>query len=96
MRSKLPTIIACFLLDARSEARELLDINALITLRLTIEKKLLVDLFQKSCDKEFLFIARSGFYFGLPMGVSVMYIWHLWPYWWVLPLFGGLVGYASH
>lgn len=96
VRSKLPAIIARFIQDARSEAGELLDINALITVRLTIEKKLLVDLFQKACDKEFLFIERSGLYFGLPMGIPVMYIWHLWPFWWVLPVFGALVGYATN
>jgi len=96
IRSKLPLIISRFILDARSEASELIDINALITVRLTIEKKLLVDLFQKACDKEFLFIERSGLYFGLPMGIPVMFIWDAWPLWWVLPVFGALVGYATN
>lgn len=96
VRNKLPTIIDHFLVDARSKASELLDINELIAERLTIEKKLLVELFQEACDKEFLFIERSGFYFGLPMGIPVMFIWGIWPLWWVLPLFGALVGYATN
>ncbi len=96
VRNKLPNVIDRFLVDARGKASELLDINALIAERLTVEKKLLVELFQEACDKEFLFIERSGFYFGLPMGIPVMFIWGAWPLWWVLPLFGALVGYATN
>lgn len=96
VRNKLPTIIDHFLVDARGKASELLDINELIAERLTVEKKLLVELFQEACDKEFLFIERSGFYFGFPMGIPVMFIWGAWPVWWVLPLFGALVGYATN
>lgn len=96
VKARLPTIISNFIVDVRSEADGLMDINALITERLSRESELLVQLFTKACDKEFQFIARSGFYLGVPLGIPVIYIWGAYPLWWVLPVFGALVGYVTN
>ena len=85
VKAKLPTIISNFIVDVRSEADGLMDINALITERLS-----------RACDKEFQFISRSGFYLGVPLGIPVIYIWAAYPLWWVLPVFGALVGYVTN
>lgn len=96
VKAKLPTIISNFIVDVRSEADGLMDINALITERLSRESELLVKLFTQACDKEFQFISRSGFYLGVPLGIPVIYIWAAYPLWWVLPVFGALVGYVTN
>lgn len=96
VKAKLPTIISNFIVDVRSEADGLMDINALITERLSRESELLVKLFTKACDKEFQFIARSGFYLGVPLGIPVIFVWDAYPLWWVLPVFGALVGYITN
>ena len=96
VKAKLPTIISTFIVDVRSEADGLMDINALITERLSRESELLVKLFTQACDKEFQFISRSGFYLGVPLGIPVIYIWAAYPLWWVLPVFGALVGYVTN
>ena len=84
VKAKLPTIISNFIVDVRSEADGLMDINALITERLSRESELLVKLFTQACDKEFQFISRSGFSLGVPLGIPVIYIWAAYPLWWVL------------
>lgn len=96
VRAHLPEIISNFIVEVRKEADGLMDINALITERLSRESELLVDLFTKACDKEFQFIARSGFYLGVPLGIPVIFIWDAYPLWWVLPVFGALVGYVTN
>jgi uncharacterized membrane protein YheB (UPF0754 family) len=96
VRARLPVIIANFIVDVRSEADGLMDINALITDRLSRESELLVKLFSDACDKEFQFISRSGFYLGVPLGIPVIFIWEAYPLWWVLPVFGALVGYVTN
>lgn len=96
VKARLPTIIANFIVDVRSEADGLMDINALITERLSRESELLVKLFNQACDKEFQFISRSGFYLGVPLGIPVIYVWAAYPLWWVLPVFGALVGYITN
>lgn len=96
VKAKLPTIISNFIVDVRNEADGLMDINALITDRLSRESELLVNLFTKACDKEFQFISRSGFYLGVPLGIPVIYVWAAYPLWWVLPVFGALVGYVTN
>ncbi len=96
VRTRLPTIIANFIVEVRNEADGLMDINALITDRLSRESELLVNLFNKACDKEFQFISRSGFYLGVPLGIPVIYVWEAYPLWWVLPVFGALVGYITN
>ncbi len=96
VRARLPEVISHFIVDVRNEASDLMDINALITERLSSESELLVDLFNKACDKEFQFIARSGFYLGVPLGIPVIFIWQAYPLWWVLPVFGALVGYVTN
>lgn len=45
---------------------------------------------------EFRFIERSGLYFGFLFGLVQLAVWLVYPAWWILPLFGFLVGYATN
>ena len=49
-------------------------------------------MFLLSAKKEFDFLIRSGLYFGVPLGIPIMFIWHSLPVWWLLPICGLLVG----
>ena len=46
--------------------------------------------------EEFIFIERSGLYFGFLFGLGQMLTWYLFPTWWVLPTFGLLVGWLTN
>ncbi len=66
--------------------------------RETIEKDKTIPnrIFQETGKVEFRFLVNSGFYFGFLFGVVQMLVWIFYDPWWILPLFGGIVGYATN
>ncbi len=96
VKAKLPDVVARIVDNMKYNAGDLLDINEVIVKKLTQNKELLVEIFQKAGKDEFKFIERSGFYFGFPLGIPVMFIWYYFPVWWLLPVFGLLVGYITN
>uniref|UniRef100_A0A7R9ZKK8 DUF445 domain-containing protein n=1 Tax=Craspedostauros australis TaxID=1486917 RepID=A0A7R9ZKK8_9STRA len=52
--------------------------------------------FQECGDKEFIFIRRSGFYFGFLFGVLQMTVWLFYDAGWILPVAGFLVGWVTN
>ena len=51
-------------------------------------------IFLEMGGKELRFMKNSGFYFGVPAGLILVLILHSFPYWWVLPLGGVVIGYV--
>jgi hypothetical protein len=43
--------------------------------------------------KELRFMKNSGFYFGVPLGVILVFILRAFPHWWVVPVGGVVIGY---
>ena len=58
--------------------------------------ELLNRLFLEAGKVEFKFIIRSGLYFGFLFGLIQLAVWIFYKEWWVLPLFGVIVGYATN
>ncbi len=96
VRRSIPEVVEKIIEDLKGDVDELVDINEIIVEKLGNNKEMLVDVFYQSCKKEFRFIQNSGLYFGFPLGVPVMFIWHFFPVWWLLPLFGLSVGYITN
>ncbi|MDY7094937.1 MAG: hypothetical protein SX243_18340 [Acidobacteriota bacterium] len=92
----LPDLVDQLLQDISHRVEELVDLKHMITTRLVGDKALLNRLFIESGEKEFRFIVRSGFYFGFLFGLVQLAVWVLYPAWWVLPVFGLLVGWATN
>jgi uncharacterized membrane protein YheB (UPF0754 family) len=81
----------------QSNPKEVFNFRALVLKKITgpnVEK--IVNIFQEVGDKEFLFIERSGFYFGFLLGAIQSVIWWFFPLWWSLPLQGIFVGYITN
>jgi uncharacterized membrane protein YheB (UPF0754 family) len=74
----------------------MIDLNEVIVDKLGNDREMLIDVFRKGAEQEFTFIERSGFYFGFPLGLPVMFARYFFPVWWLLPLFGLLVGYVTN
>lgn len=96
VRNRMPLALERIIADIKTETEELLDLNHLIAEKLGNNKQLLIEVFLKSAAREFRFIQHSGFYFGFPLGIPVMFIWYFFPVWWLLPLFGLFVGYITN
>tara|TARA_R110002110_G_scaffold14698_1_gene67585 strand:- start:7525 stop:8754 length:1230 start_codon:yes stop_codon:yes gene_type:complete len=96
VKNKLPDILIGLLDDLKPSLDTLIDMNEIIVDKLSNDKKMLVNVFKTAGAREFKFLERSGLYFGVPLGVPVMVLWYFYQAWWVLPLFGMLVGYLTN
>ena len=92
----LPEIVTEMMTDIKENIDEMFDIKDMVIKRLTKDKGLLNDMFLQVGDEEFKFIERSGFTFGFLFGIVQMLVWYFYPKFWILPLFGLLVGYATN
>ena len=92
----LPEIVTEMMTDIKENIDEMFDIKDMVIKRLTKDKGLLNDMFLQVGDEEFKFIERSGFTFGFLFGIVQMIVWYFYPKFWILPLFGLLVGYATN
>lgn len=92
----LPTIVEEMMRDVKANFSEMLDLKYLAVSSLTSNKTLLNQMFLQCGANEFRFIKRSGLYFGFLFGLIQMLVWYFFPVWWVLPIFGVLVGYFTN
>ena len=92
----LPMIVEEVMRDVRGNVSDMLDLKYLAVSALTNNKELLNQMFLECGEAEFRFIKKSGFYFGFLFGLVQMVVWYFVPQWWILPLFGLLVGYMTN
>lgn len=92
----LPVLVMRVMDEIAQNAGQLLDIETMVIDRLTAEKTLLNRIFLSCGYREFHFIVQSGLYLGFGFGLLQMLLWYLFPAWWVLPLCGLLVGFATN
>lgn len=92
----LPFIVEEMMKEVESDFSDMLDLKFLAVSSLTQNKVLLNQMFLKCGETEFKFIKKSGLYFGFIFGLVQMIVWYFFPMWWILPLFGILVGYFTN
>jgi len=96
VRAQAPSIIRELMNEVRTNVRYIFDLKGMITRVLVRQKTLLNHIFLETGRAEFIFIGRSGAYFGFAFGLIQMLIWMFFQAWWLLPLFGLLVGWATN
>lgn len=92
----LPNVVEKMVTDFQNNVDEIVNIKELVVNQLSNNPKLINEIFLTAGQKEFPFIERSGFYFGFLFGLPTMLIWHFWQLWWILPVGGLIVGYATN
>jgi len=92
----IPKVVTKMVNDFQHNISEILNIRELVVEHLVNDPSLINEIFLKSGAKEFPFIIRSGLYFGFLFGLPTMTLWYYFPNWWILPLGGLLVGYATN
>ncbi|WP_018694019.1 DUF445 domain-containing protein [Algicola sagamiensis] len=92
----VPDVVNKMVQDFQDNVVEILNIKELVIEQLTKNPGLVNEIFIKSGEKEFPFIERSGFYFGFLFGIPTMVLWYFYQAWWLLPLGGLIVGYATN
>ena len=96
VRGELPNLVRDLMEEVGDQVEDLVDFKHMLVTRLEGDKVLLNRLFLESGEEEFRFIVKSGFYFGFLFGLVQLAVWVFYKSWWVLPFFGGLVGYATN
>lgn len=96
VRKSTPQLVDNLVDDVSDNIEGLLDIKGMVIERLATDKRLLNRIFLECGEVEFRFIVNSGFYFGFLFGLVQMAVWYVYQGWWVLPVFGLLVGWATN
>ena len=96
VEADIPNVVNKMVEDFKYNIEEIVDIKELVIKQLVNSPELINEIFLKSGEKEFPFIEKSGFYFGFLFGLPTMLVWMFYPVWWVLPLGGLIVGYATN
>lgn len=96
VRKSTPQLVDNLIDDISDNVEDLLDIKSMVIERLAADKQLLNRIFLECGEVEFRFIVNSGFYFGFLFGLVQMAAWYFYQSWWVLPVFGLLVGWATN
>ena len=96
VRGQTPRLIHGLMLDVEERIEDLMDFKDMLVTHLSADKALLNRLFLEAGSEEFRFIIKSGLYFGFLFGLIQLAVWTFVKESWVLPLFGGLVGFLTN
>ncbi len=96
IENDIPHVVHKMVDDFQHNVSEILDIKELVVEQLVNSPELINEIFLTAGAKEFPFIVRSGLYFGFLFGLPTMALWYVYQAWWILPLGGLLVGYATN
>ncbi|MFT5542138.1 MAG: uncharacterized membrane protein YheB (UPF0754 family) [Glaciecola sp.] len=96
IEADIPNVVNNMVNDFKHNIEEIVDIKELVVSKLVESPELINEIFLKSGAKEYPFIERSGFWFGLLFGLPTMLVWMYLPVWWILPLGGLIVGYLTN
>lgn len=92
LRERIPEMID----EIGERIDTLADLKELARETINKDKTIPNRIFQETGEVEFRFLVNSGFWFGFLFGIVQMVVWIFYDPWWVLPLFGALVGYATN
>lgn len=96
IRKQMPVVFKEVMDEFGEHIDEFLDLEDMVGTQLSENKELLNQIFWDAGKSEFKFIIQSGAYFGVIFGLIQMITWIFFPEWWILPLFGLLVGYFTN
>ncbi len=95
VKGEAPAIVASIMLEVQGNIDKYFDIKHMVISNLMKDKRLLNDIFRKVGRQEFKFFSNAGFYFGFGIGLIQMVCWLVFRQPWMLPAFGGFVGFFS-
>lgn len=95
VQAKAPEIVEHIMSEVQSDVTKYFDIKHMVINNLMKDKRLLNDIFKKVGRQEFKFFTNVGFVFGFAIGLVQLVCWILFKQPWMLPAFGGFVGFFS-
>jgi uncharacterized membrane protein YheB (UPF0754 family) len=96
VRAQLPSIVHTVTDQIGANIDQLLDVKLMVIRHLEAEPALVNRIFLEVGKRELRFIINFGFFFGFVLGFPMILITEAFPYWWVLPIAGTIVGYVTN
>jgi uncharacterized membrane protein YheB (UPF0754 family) len=91
-----PAVIRESLEDIKIDIEDLVDLKRMAIDALLADRAFLNTIFLECGKDEFVFIERSGIYFGFLFGLIQMALWVVYPADWTLPVAGFFLGYITN
>lgn len=95
IQAEAPGTVEDMMRDIQNNLGQVFDLKDMMVTNLSRDKELLNRIFQQAGRGEFRFIRNSGIWFGLGIGCVQAVAWALTHSPWIMPLFGGFVGWFS-
>mmetsp|Transcript_13864 Transcript_13864/g.47826 ORF Transcript_13864/g.47826 Transcript_13864/m.47826 type:complete len:441 (-) Transcript_13864:850-2172(-) len=97
---EMNTLVQPFMVGLLQELQErlfeVLDMTSMVVRIVEGNKRIVVNMFREIGASEFVFIERSGFYFGFLFGVIQAVVFYYYDAKWMLPVAGFVVGFATN
>lgn len=94
VRRELPGIVRRITTQIGEHIDQLIDAKLMVIRYFEQHPEKMNEMLRQVGRRELRFMANFGFYFGLPMGVVLVFLVEAFPYWWVLPVGGVVIGYV--
>jgi uncharacterized membrane protein YheB (UPF0754 family) len=97
VRDQLPTIVEEIVTgEIADNIDQVLDPKLMVIRHLEANPELANRVFEDVGKRELRLMINFGFIFGFLLGIPVIFIVELFPYWWVLPICGVVVGWVTN
>ena len=94
VQEQLPDIVSELTVEIGENIDQLVDVKLMVIKR--FDPELANRVFLDMGQRELKFIQNFGFLFGFALGIPVAILTHFVTFWWLLPILGVLVGYATN
>jgi uncharacterized membrane protein YheB (UPF0754 family) len=96
VQRQLPEIVGDITRRIGQNIDHLLDVKLMVIRHMEARPELANRIFTEVGARELRFIINFGFVFGFLLGVPVIFLTKAVPHWWVLPIAGTIIGYATN
>ena len=96
VQEQLPDMVREVTKEIGTNVNQLLDIKLMVIRRFEAEPELANRAYLEAGKKELKFIQNFGFFFGLLLGIPMIFIQETWNYWWVIAIGGVVIGYVTN
>ena len=94
--AQLPDIVRDVTDKIGENIDQLLDVKLMVIRHIEANPALMNRIFLDIGKKELRFIINFGFFFGFTLGIPTIFVVHAFPYWWVLPVLGTIIGWVTN
>ena len=96
VQEQLPDIVRTVTGEIGAHIDQLLDIKLMVISRIEERPELANRIFLEVGRRELRFMINFGFFFGLVLGIPLVFLTEAVPHWWVLPIGGVVIGYVTN